>query len=126
MNHNNIAVRGTLATLVAACTLLAGCATPPTTLYQWEGYQQQVYKYFQGQSTEEQIGTLEAAFQKIRAKGSMPPPGFHAHLGMLYASIGDEAQAVQQFQTEKALFPESQAYMDFLLKKQPQPARQGE
>ena len=36
---------------------------------------------------------------------------------MLYASLGKDDQMVQQFQTEKQLFPESAAYMDFLLKK---------
>ncbi|WP_375592043.1 DUF4810 domain-containing protein [Chitiniphilus eburneus] len=122
MNNKKKAVPAVLPLLAIA--LLAGCAAQPKTLYQWEGYQQQVYKYFQGESPTEQIAALEASFQKIRAKGSMPPPGFHAHLGMLYASIGNEEQAVQQFQTEKALFPESQAYMDFLLKKNQ--TRQGE
>lgn len=55
--------------------------------------------------------------QKIRSSGKTPPPGYHAHLGMLYASLGKDDQMVQQFQTEKQLFPESAAYMDFLLKK---------
>ncbi len=35
---------------------------------------------------------------------------------MLYLSMGKDDQMVQQFRTEKALFPESAAYMDFLLK----------
>lgn len=55
--------------------------------------------------------------QKIRANGNTPPPGFHAHLGLLYSGIGKDDQMVQQWQTEKALFPEAAAYMDFLLKK---------
>ena len=60
---------------------------------------------------------LERDLQKIRSSGKTPPPGYHAHLGMLYASLGKDDQMVQQFQTEKQLFPESAAYMDFLLKK---------
>ncbi|MBM3114879.1 DUF4810 domain-containing protein [Jeongeupia naejangsanensis] len=99
-----------------AGVLLSGCNTAPKTLYQWGGYQQQVYKHFQGQAPETQIAALEESFQKIRANGAMPPPGYHAHLGMLYSEIGKGDQAVQQFNTEKALFPESVAYMDFLLK----------
>jgi len=73
-----------------------------------------VYEYFKGKtSPQEQIDALEKALQEIRAKGNKPPPGFHAHLGMLYASVGNGQQAVQEFQAEKDLFPESAAYMDF-------------
>ena len=35
---------------------------------------------------------------------------------MLYMNMGKDDQMVQEFRTEKALFPESAAYMDFLLK----------
>lgn len=100
--------------------LLSGC-TGPKTLYQWEGYQPQVYQYFKGESKEAQAEALEGDLQKIRAKNGAVPPGYHAQLGLLYSSLGKDDQMVQQFQTEKALFPESAAYMDFLLKN----ARQG-
>ena len=36
---------------------------------------------------------------------------------MLYALTGKEALVAPQFEEEKKLFPESAAYMDFLLKK---------
>jgi hypothetical protein len=106
--------------LIAAGALLSGCAvrqpTPP--LYQWDGYQPQVYEYFKGKtSPQEQIDALEKSLQTIRAKGNTPPPGFHAHLGMLYASVGKDQQAQQELQAEEQLFPESSTYMDFLLKK---------
>lgn len=108
--------------VMAAGTLLAGCATStPPPLYQWDGYQPQVCEYFKGQkSPAEQIDALEKALQQIRAKGNMPPPGFHAHLGMLYASVGKDQQAQQELQAEKQSFAESSTYMDFLLKKSEQ------
>ncbi|WP_412022881.1 DUF4810 domain-containing protein [Burkholderia cepacia] len=111
--------RGIWLPATAAAMLLAGCSAPTTPpLYQWTGYQPQVYEYFKGQtSPQEQIDALEKALQDIRAKGQTPPPGFHAHLGMLYASVGNEQQAEQQLQAEKQLFPESASYMDFLMKK---------
>ncbi|ABC37024.1 conserved hypothetical protein [Burkholderia thailandensis E264] len=110
---------GILLPVAAAGVLLAGCAAnQPKPLYQWDGYQPQVYEYFKGQtSPEDQIDALEKALQQIRAKGNRPPPGFEAHLGMLYASVGKEQQAEQAFQAEKASFPESSPFMDFLLKK---------
>ncbi|KUY79990.1 hypothetical protein WI25_00735 [Burkholderia cepacia] len=111
--------RGIWLPATAAAMLLAGCAAPTTPpLYQWSGYQPQVYEYFKGQSSpQQQIDALEKALQEIRAKGNKPPPGFHAHLGMLYASVGNGQQATQSFEAEKALFPESASYMDFLMKK---------
>jgi hypothetical protein len=115
-----VITKGAWLPLVAVGTLLAGCAaqrqTPP--LYQWDGYQPQVYEYFKGKtSPQEQIDALEKALQTIRAKGNRPPPGFHAHLGMLYAGVGKDQQAQQEFQAEEQSFPESSTYMDFLLKK---------
>jgi hypothetical protein len=108
--------RSLMALTLAASALLAGCAGPKT-LYQWEDYQPQVYEYFKGEEPKEaQAEVLERDLQKIRSTGKAVPPGYHAHLGLLYLSMGKDDQMVQQFNTEKALFPESGPYMDFLLK----------
>ncbi|WP_332763201.1 DUF4810 domain-containing protein [Pseudomonas koreensis] len=108
--------RPLLVLTLAASTLLAGCAAPKT-LYQWEGYEPQVYEYFKGEEPKEaQAEALERDLQKIRSTGKAVPPGYHAHLGLLYLSMGKDDQMVQQFNTEKTLFPESGTYMDFLLK----------
>ena len=118
--------RGIWLPVRAAALLLAGCAAPTTPpLYQWNGYQPQVYEYFKGKaSPQQQIDALEKALQEIRGKGNKTPPGFHAHLGMLYASVGDEQRAAQELQAEEQLFPESTAYMDFLMKKKTKTAQQ--
>lgn len=108
--------RSLMALTLAASALLAGCAGPQT-LYQWEGYEPQVYEYFKGEEPKEaQAEALERDLQKIRSTGKAVPPGYHAHLGLLYLSMGKDDQMVQQFKTEKTLFPESGTYMDFLLK----------
>jgi hypothetical protein len=98
-----------------ASLLLAGCVSGPKPLYQWESYQPQVYEYFKGGATEAQVAELERGLVEIQAKNGVPPPGYHAHLGMLYSTLGKDDQMLQQFQTEKALFPESAPYIDFLL-----------
>lgn len=120
--RNTVTRKGGWLPLMTAGALLGGCAaTTPTPLYQWNGYQPQVYAYFKGQtSPQEQIDALEKALQEIRAKGNAPPPGFHAHLGMLYASVGKDQQAQQELLAEKQAFPESSTYMDFLLRKSKQ------
>lgn len=105
--------------LLSAALALSGCAQRRPPLYYWDDYQDQVHEYFKGQRTgpEEQIAALEKGIQQARARGATPPPGYHAHLGLLYLRVGKDDQVVQQFETEKALFPESATFMDFLLRK---------
>jgi hypothetical protein len=106
------------AMILSAASALAGCVHAPQPLYGWGSYQGQVYEYLKGQgSAEAEVIALEADLEKMRAKGESPPPGFHAHLGLLYASLGKEEATVREFQTEKSLFPESGHYVDFLLSK---------
>ncbi|MFM0040068.1 DUF4810 domain-containing protein [Paraburkholderia strydomiana] len=103
---------------MTVAVLLTGCAAnSPPPLYQWSGYQPAVYDYLKrDKDPQQQIDALEKALQEIRAKGATPPPGFHAQLGMLYASVGKDGPAMEQFGVEKDLFPESSTYMDFLMK----------
>ncbi|MFJ2994126.1 DUF4810 domain-containing protein [Pandoraea sp. NPDC087047] len=107
-----------------AIVTLSGCATQPNPLYDWEGYQPQVYEYFKGESKEAQIIALERDLEKIKASNNAAPPGYHAHLGLLYASVGKSDKMVEQFQIEKTLFPESANYIDFLLKNKTPEAKQ--
>lgn len=105
--------------LVAALAItLTGCAQPRKNLYGWGAYQQQVYTHFKSDNDgyEQQIAALEESLQKMRANGDAAPPGYHAHLGMLYAQAGKDDQLVQELETEKTLFPESTPYMDFLMR----------
>ena len=105
--------------VLALAGLVVGCAHPAGPLYQWDGYQDQLYQHFKGdnQHTGEQLRVLEAQVQKARAGGAALPPGFRAHLGMLYLQMGRADEARQQLEAEKASFPESTPYMDFLLKR---------
>ncbi len=112
-----------LTSLSAAGTLLlSGCAAGPQPLYYWGDYQTQLYGHFtKDKGAEEQIAALEAGIEKARAAGRPVPPGYHAHLGILYAQ-GEHADQMQKyFEAEKALYPEGTAYVDFLLRKFKQP-----
>lgn len=114
MNNSHIVRLGTGLCLIAAVSL-SGCAAPQPTLYAWNGYQPQVYAHFKGKGPEEQIIVLEAGAQKAAAQGAKLPPGYHAHLGLLYLNTGRTDQAIAALQQEKAQFPESTKYIDFLL-----------
>jgi len=102
--------------LLALFGLVSGCATP--TLYSWGHYEELVYvSYAQpGKvSPEMQVEKLEEDYQKARANNKRMHPGVHAHLGYLYFQLGKVDQALQEFATEKAEFPESTVFMDRLI-----------
>lgn len=101
--------------LMLAAGVLAGCRTSNPGLYQWGSYQPQVYQHLKGESPNDQIATLEKDLQRMNADGRKAPPGFHAHLGMLYSMVGRNDLVATEFQEEKRLFPESATYMDRLL-----------
>lgn len=109
-----------LRTLAASALviLLGACATAPKTMYHWEGYQSQVYAYLKGDTSSplEQLALLEAQAEKARATGAVLPPGFRAHLAMLYLRLDRPTEAKQALEAEKTAFPESAQYMDFALK----------
>ena len=103
---------------VALAALLGGCAQAPKPLYHWEGYQGLLYTHLKADGTSqpsEQVRAMTEQAQKAQAGATLLPPGFRAHLAMLYLNMGQKAEASQQLELEKASFPESAQYMDFLL-----------
>lgn len=108
--------------LGAGTLLLSGCASGPQPIYYWGDYQPLLFGHFtKEKGPEEQIAALEAGIEKARSVGKPVPPGYHAHLGLLYAQ-GEHADQMQKyFEAEKALFPEGTTYVDFLLRKFKQP-----
>lgn len=99
-------------------SLLGGCATRQPPLYYWGSYQTQVYGHFRSEkSPEEQIQALEKDREKSLAAGQALPPGFRAHLAMLYGNSGQSDQMIANLDAEKTQFPESSTFVDFLLKK---------
>ena len=86
-------------------------------MYSWDSYQPAVYDYLQG---DEDLAAKALAMEKnietARAGNKALPPGFHAHLGLLYLQQGKGAQAMEQIQSERTAFPESTPFMDFLLR----------
>lgn len=106
-----------LAWLCLANWLLVGCAAPPT-IYSWGSYEELVYTSYAAPDAlqaQTQVEALEKDYQVARADNKRMPPGWHAHLGMLYFQLGKLDQAQQAFLTEKADFPESGVLMDRLL-----------
>lgn len=104
-----------LAALLAST--LAGCVNRPQPLYYWGNFQDQQYAYFKGdKGPEDGIQNLERVREEARSRGRSVPPGFQAHLGMLYGLTGRTDLLEQNLLAERQQFPESAVYVDFLLK----------
>lgn len=105
---------------------LAGCAAAPQPLYLWEAFPRQQYETLlrEGVDPAGQITALEAHAEKARAANAALPPGFRAHLGLMYMNAGQNGRARELWQAEKAAFPEAAPYMDRLLRglEPPEPA----
>jgi len=105
---------------LAIALALGACAAPkpPQPLYAWGDYQSQLVKYYK---SEGDLGTqaqqLEQQLQKNAAAHLACPPGLHGHLALLYAKLGNDQASRDHLEAERQLFPESAAYVDFLLKK---------
>ena len=107
--------RALAAAVLGTSLLLGGCVAAPKPLYQWGSYQAQVHKHFMGESPQAQIDALEVQLSSTQGAASATPPGLHAHLGLLYSKVGRDDKMVEQFELEKAAFPESAPYMNRLL-----------
>lgn len=101
---------------MALAALLAGCAAPKT-LYSWNGYQTQVYSYLKSDApaADDQILALEQGVQQAAGASAALPPGYQAHLGLLYLHAGRTDQALAAWELEKEQFPESAPYINYLV-----------
>lgn len=112
-----IAIRLKCFAVVVAVATLSGCqSTKP--LYHYGAYQDAVYSHFKNEdsSATEQIDALEQTIAKSSAKNLPVGPGVNAHLGYLYIETGQMETGVAYLHKEKALYPESAQFIDFLLK----------
>ena len=105
-----------ISVLCCATIMMSGCKTTEP-MYHYGNYSEAVYSYFKADETpvSQQIIILEDVIAQARGKGKPVAPGVHAHLGMLYFESGNNNQGINHFEQEKALFPESAAYIDFLI-----------
>lgn len=105
--------------MLMACLLVSACQNT-TNLYYWGEYEQLVYDMYHkpGSATPEvQIDKLSLDIEKANNSGQNLPPGVYAHLGLMYAAVGNMPAAESAFTAEKNLFPESAVFIDGMLKR---------
>ena len=104
------------------CVLLQACASAPSTLYDWKDYPDRTHDYLRSHGYASDSGNANDALKAMQHEltdfqdGRLrAPPGYYAHLGLLYARQGDLAHYTQALESEKTLFPESAPFIDYLL-----------
>jgi hypothetical protein len=104
--------------LVIVCSLftLAGCGTPP--LYHWGDYEESLLIRHEDTSEEgqqEAFKMLEATIQEAEEKNGRLAPGIYADYGYLLFKQGNTKGAIENFNKEAALYPESKYFMDSII-----------
>lgn len=103
---------------VVSALVMTGCANRQPNMYYWGEYETLIYNMYIEEGTAEadvQIEKLTTDIGKARDAGKKVPPGVYAHLGFMYASKGNVNLAVDAFNQEKALFPESAKFIDGMM-----------
>lgn len=106
--------------IITAAFLLAGCVKRNPDMYYWGEYETLIYKMYTESGSVEadvQIDKLKTGILEAENSGKKVPPGVFAHLGFMYAEKGNIDLAVDAFNQEKALFPESEKFIDGMMKR---------
>jgi hypothetical protein len=104
--------------LLLAAALASGCASQ--SLYAWGHYEDLLHaRWIEPGSADPatQIARLREDVDRAAAAGRRVPPGVWAHLGYLHWVHGDAGAAREALGRERALFPESAAFVDGLLRR---------
>jgi len=103
---------------MAVTAMLAGCAQTRPPLYRWGAYEDLIYDMYENPGKAEpgeQITRLTGDIERTHAEGKRVPPGVHVHLGYMYYIQGNESAALEEFNTERELFPESATFVDGMI-----------
>lgn len=107
----------------AALALTAACV-PATRSYSWGNYDQALYRHYKAPGERARfVEELKVVILQAEQAGQKMPPGLYAEYGYALYEEGQRDGAVQYFGKEKALWPESQVFMDKMIQNaQRQPA----
>jgi hypothetical protein len=104
--------------LLAMLLSTAGAAFADSSRLAWGRYEELIFAgYVKPGSLDPQadVKVLEKDRQAAKSAGKPLPPGWHAHLGMMYFRAGRSDTARRELEAEKEAFPESAVLVDRLL-----------
>ncbi|PKI16790.1 DUF4810 domain-containing protein [Colwellia sp. 12G3] len=106
-------------TLLLLTAILSGCkSTPP--MYMYENYSESFYTLKKESGHESDVqwqSSLEKIITKSNAKSVRVPPGIYANLGYIHLKSNNYPKAIEFFEQEKSIYPESSRFMENLIQK---------
>jgi hypothetical protein len=101
--------------VVTLAVMMTACAVQPK--YSWGNYDRSLYSYYKDSSkSAEHMAELGTIVTEAEKSGKKVAPGIHAEYGYLLLQKGQKAEAIAQFNKEKAKWPESTQLMDVMIK----------
>ncbi len=97
---------------VALLFLASGCAT---TRYDWNDYNTLLYQHYRNPTESEAFAEKMQKAVLNAEQAQRVPPGLFAEYGFLLYEKGSHQTAIEYFQKEKQLWPESHALMDKMI-----------
>ncbi|MBS4049941.1 MAG: DUF4810 domain-containing protein [Methylomonas sp.] len=96
-----------------AVVMLSGCVPPG--LYYWGDYETSLFERYVENNPQHTDAYLTQTLLEAERQHRKVPPGVYADYGFLLYTRGDKAGAIENFQKERALYPESLALMNKLI-----------
>lgn len=100
-----------------ATVVVYGCG--PNRMYNYGSYSNTLYDYRKDSTNENllnHIKEMENIVVSSGEDGKRVPPGLFGEMGYMYLKNNDKNKAVEYFNREKALYPESVILMDRMIK----------
>lgn len=102
--------------LAATALTLVACVAPQPRLYTWGNYDAVLYKHYKRPAERtEWVTSLKTLIGQAEQAGAKVPPGMYAEYGYALFEEGQRDAAVEYFEKEKALWPESRVFMDKMI-----------
>ncbi len=95
--------------------MLSGCV--PAGLYYWGDYETSLFERYVENNPQHTDVYLTQTLLEAEKQHRKVPPGVYADYGFLLYTRGDKAGAIENFQKERALYPESLALMNKLIER---------
>lgn len=109
--------RAALLAAALAAVLGGAACTPRSTLYDWDGYDDALYRHYrQPQDRDTWVESLKTAVLAAEAQGRRVPPGLYAEYGYALYEEGVYPQAVAYFRKEREQWPESRFLMEKMIR----------
>ena len=101
--------------------LMSGCSAQPKPLYNYGEYSENYYhakKELSPESALELQKSIEYSIENAaNSRSARVAPGMYANLGYIYLKGGKTDKALESFNKEKLIYPESAHFMDRMIKK---------